>query len=47
MYGGGIKMQAPHAKLDDGKLDLCVVNAMDKLSLFCLFPTAYLNASDF
>jgi diacylglycerol kinase family enzyme len=40
MYGGGIKI-APHAKLDDGKLDLCVVSAMDKFSLFCLFPTAY------
>ena len=40
MYGGGIKI-APHAKLDDGKLDLCVVSAMDKFSLFCLFPTTY------
>ena len=39
-YGGGIKI-APKAKLDDGKLDLCVVSAMDKFSLFCLFPTAY------
>lgn len=39
-YGGGIKI-APRAKLDDGKLDLCVVRAMDKFKLFCLFPTAY------
>lgn len=39
-YGGGVKI-APHAKLDDGKLDLCVVRAMDKFKLFCLFPTAY------
>src|SRR6202035_2930005 len=39
-YGGGIKI-APKAKLDDGKLDLCVVSAMDKFSLFCLFPTTY------
>ena len=39
-YGGGIKI-APQAKLDDGKLDLCVVRAMDKFKLFCLFPTAY------
>jgi diacylglycerol kinase (ATP) len=39
-YGGGIKI-APKAKLDDGKLDLCVVRAMDKFKLFCLFPTAY------
>jgi diacylglycerol kinase (ATP) len=39
-YGGGVKI-APKAKLDDGKLDVCVVRAMDKLKLFCLFPTAY------
>jgi len=39
-YGGGIKI-APQAKLDDGKLDLCIVRAMDKFKLFCLFPTAY------
>jgi diacylglycerol kinase (ATP) len=39
-YGGGIKI-APQAELDDGKLDLCIVRAMDKFKLFCLFPTAY------
>jgi diacylglycerol kinase (ATP) len=39
-YGGGVKI-APQAKLDDGKLDLCVVRAMDKFKLFCWFPTAY------
>jgi len=39
-HGGGVKI-APQAKLDDGKLDLCVVRAMDKFKLFCLFPTAY------
>src|SRR3954471_17307739 len=39
-YGGGVKI-APQAKLDDGKLDVCVVRAMDKFKLFCLFPTAY------
>jgi diacylglycerol kinase family enzyme len=39
-YGGGIKI-APKAKLDDGKLDLCVVREMDKFNLFCLFPTVY------
>jgi diacylglycerol kinase (ATP) len=39
-YGGGIKI-APKAKLDDGKLDVCVVRTMDKFSLFCLFPTTY------
>jgi diacylglycerol kinase (ATP) len=40
MFGGGMQI-APHAKLDDGKLDLCVVNAMSVLKLFCLFPTVY------
>jgi len=39
-YGGGMKI-APQAKLDDGKLDLCVVRAMDTFKLFCLFPTVY------
>jgi diacylglycerol kinase (ATP) len=39
-FGGGMKI-APRAKLDDGKLDLCIVQAMDKMSLFCLFPTVY------
>jgi len=39
-YGGGMKI-APRACLDDGKLDVCVVRAMDKLKLFCLFPTVY------
>jgi diacylglycerol kinase family enzyme len=32
---------APRAELDDGKLDICVVRAMDVLKLFCLFPTVY------
>lgn len=39
-YGGGMKI-APGAKLDDGKLDLCTVRAMDAFKLFCLFPTVY------
>jgi diacylglycerol kinase (ATP) len=39
-YGGGMKI-APYAKLDDGKLDVCVVRAMDTFKLFCLFPTVY------
>jgi diacylglycerol kinase family enzyme len=34
---------APGAKLDDGKLDICVVRAMHKFKLFCLFPTVYLG----
>jgi diacylglycerol kinase (ATP) len=39
-YGGGMKI-APYAQLDDGKLDVCVVRAMDTFKLFCLFPTVY------
>jgi diacylglycerol kinase (ATP) len=39
-YGGGMKI-APQAKLDDGRLDLCVVRAMNRFKLFCLFPTVY------
>lgn len=39
-YGGGMKI-APQAKLDDGKLDLCVVRSMNPFKLFCLFPTVY------
>jgi diacylglycerol kinase family enzyme len=39
-YGGGMKI-APNAKLDDGKLDLCVVRGMNPFKLFCLFPTVY------
>jgi diacylglycerol kinase (ATP) len=32
---------APQAKLDDGKLDICIVRAMNKFKLFCMFPTIY------
>ena len=39
-YGGGMKI-APHAKLDDGKLDLCVIEGISVFKLFCLFPTVY------
>ena len=39
-YGGGMKI-APQAKLDDGLLDVCVVGAVDRFKLFCLFPTVY------
>src|SRR5436190_7584943 len=41
-FGGGMKI-APHAKLDDGKLDVCIVHAMHALKLFCLFPTVFLG----
>jgi diacylglycerol kinase (ATP) len=39
-YGGGMKI-APQARLDDGKLDVCVVGAMSRFKLICLFPTVY------
>ena len=39
-YGHGMKI-APRAKLDDGKLDLCIVRAMSTLKLFTLFPSVY------
>lgn len=40
LYGGGMKV-APHARLDDGLLDICVVGGIDPFKLFCLFPTVY------
>ena len=39
-YGGGMRI-APRARLDDGKLDFCLVNRLGKLRLTCLFPTVY------
>jgi diacylglycerol kinase (ATP) len=39
-YGGGILI-APHAQLDDGKLEICVVGAMTKTRLLQLFPSVY------
>jgi diacylglycerol kinase (ATP) len=40
VYGGGMKI-APQAQIDDGLLDLCIVGEINKLKLFCLFPTVY------
>ncbi len=39
-YGGGILI-APQARLDDGKLEICVVEAMAKPRLLRLFPSVY------
>jgi diacylglycerol kinase (ATP) len=39
-YGSGMQI-APRAKLDDGVLDVCIIPSMNKLKLFCLFPTIY------
>jgi len=40
VYGGGMRV-APHARMDDGQLDVCLVTDIDKFKLFCLFPTVY------
>src|SRR5258708_5382897 len=39
-YGGGMKI-APHARMDDGLIDVCVVGSIDPFKLFCMFPTIY------
>jgi diacylglycerol kinase (ATP) len=39
-YGGGMKI-APHAQMDDGQLDVCVIGGVDPLKLACMFPTVY------
>lgn len=40
IYGGGMKI-APQAAMDDGKLDVCLIRDINKLRLFCLFPSVY------
>jgi diacylglycerol kinase (ATP) len=39
-YAGGVKM-APHAKLEDGLLDVCIVPYMGRLELLRWIPRAY------
>jgi diacylglycerol kinase (ATP) len=39
-YGGGMKI-APHAQMDDGQLDVCVIGGLDPFKLACMFPTVY------
>ena len=41
-YGGGMKI-APHAKLDDGLLDVCSIAGLSPFKLACLFPTVYIG----
>jgi diacylglycerol kinase (ATP) len=36
-YGGGFRI-CPHARIDDGQLDLCVADAMSRLSILRLVP---------
>jgi diacylglycerol kinase (ATP) len=39
-YGDGMHV-APHAKMDDGKLDLCLINPLNRLKLLSVFPSVY------
>jgi diacylglycerol kinase (ATP) len=39
-YGGGMKI-APRARMDDGQLDVCVIEDIGPFKLACLFPTVY------
>lgn len=40
-YFGDGMLVAPRAQLDDGKLDLCLVNPLNRLKLLSLFPSVY------
>lgn len=42
LYGGGMRV-APKAKMNDGLLDLCIVDALNPIKLFTLFPTVYVG----
>jgi diacylglycerol kinase (ATP) len=39
-FGGGMKV-APHAKIDDGKLELFIVNKISRIELLKVFPRVY------
>lgn len=40
-YFGGGMMIAPNAKVDDGLLDVCVINDLNKIKLITLFPSIF------
>src|SRR4051794_4168903 len=40
VYGGGIKI-APQARIDDGKLDACLIRGTNSLGAVCVFPAVY------
>jgi diacylglycerol kinase (ATP) len=42
-YGGGLRI-APHARVDDGLLDVCVVGALGAARILGLLPFIYLGA---
>lgn len=39
-YGGGLQI-VPQASLDDGLLDVCMVDKMSKIKLLCALPTVF------
>jgi diacylglycerol kinase (ATP) len=39
-YGSGMNI-APRARMDDGLLDACVIGAVGRCRLLCMFPTVY------
>ncbi|MFY9906578.1 MAG: diacylglycerol kinase family protein [Terriglobales bacterium] len=39
-YGDGMRI-APEADFTDGKLDICRIETLNPLKLFCMFPTIY------
>ncbi len=39
-YGDGM-LVAPRAQMDDGKLDLCLINPLNRMKLLSLFPSVY------
>ena len=39
-FGGGMKI-APHSKIDDGKLDIFIVNKISRFELLKVFPKVY------
>jgi diacylglycerol kinase (ATP) len=43
VYGGGMKI-APHAQMDDGQLDVCVIGGASPFKLACMFPTVYFGS---
>ena len=40
VYGGGMRI-APHAQMDDGLLDACLIRDISKLKLLGVFPSVY------
>jgi diacylglycerol kinase family enzyme len=39
-FGGGMKI-TPHAEIDDGLMDVCIVNHVPKFKLMAIFPSIF------